>query len=252
VGYSWAAAPAGVSEVSAQAAATTDVYAIGFFSASPAPTVSGLTPGAAVVASDVVTPITWTTTDDVSVDPATLNLSVTEPGGAPVAVVVAGVAQSGWSFQAIANAGNGFDCAATPAATWVRGAWTATATARDGVGALGSDTWAWTVADRPALADSSPADGGVTTQMERIRIALRDDASYTLDTATLDIRAVPPVGATVAVYSGAAWGTGWGGYIAPAGGGTDVQIVIDTIPELLSPARWTFEVDVESTSGLTA
>ena len=224
---------------------------IGYVLGNEAPVVVGTTPAPASVAEvGSVSSISFTTADDIQVDGATIDLDVTVPGVGVSSVVIGGVAQDGWSFVAIANASHGFNCTATSPTPLVRGAWSATASCDDALGATGSDTWGWDIADAPTLEAIDPT-GVVTDLTDGIRFKIVDDLAFTLTLASLVIRAVPAAGRAITVFTASAFATGWGGVVLAVNGGQTFEVRLSTMPDLASPMLWTWEVEITSTSGIS-
>ena len=89
------------------------------------------------------------------VDQSGLNLTIESQGG-PVAVLVAGVWQSGFSGTITPNAYHAFDVVAQPDVVLAEGSWTATATVYDQEGASDVEVWGFAVVAKPWLVAVRP------------------------------------------------------------------------------------------------
>lgn len=166
--------------------------------------------------------------------------------------IVNGAWQAGYNGSITANGSNGYDISMTTHPVFEIGTWSATAYAEDTDGASDSDTWSWTVgADAPALQDSGPT--GLTTTLTRIYVQVTDD--WGIDTSTIELSAVPPVGAPLVIITGGVVQSGWTGSIIElddiGDGPRQVLIEITGWPTLRSGQLWHFDLDLESVTGLT-
>lgn len=196
--------------------------------------------------------ISFTCSDDIQVDSATIQLELEDPDLNTIDVIINGVFQAGYSGTITANASNGFDVAVTGHPLMDLGVWSATATVDDTLGETDSDSWGWTVsADAPALQDSGPT--GTTTELTRIYAQVTDD--WGIDTSTIELSAVPPVGAPLVAITGGVIQAGWTGSIIElddiGDGPREILIELSGWPELRAGQLWRFDLDLTSVTGLT-
>jgi hypothetical protein len=206
--------------------------------------------------SGIVNPdalISFSCSDDIEVDENTIQLELTDPDANTIDVIVNGVFQAGWSGTITANGSNGFDVAVTGHPLMDLGIWSVTATVDDTLGETDSDSWGWTVsADAPALQDSGPV--GTTTELSRIYAQVTDD--WGIDTSTIELSVVPPVGVPLVATTGGVIQAGWTGSIIElddiGNGPREILIELSGWPELPRAGQlWRFDLDLTSVTGLT-
>ena len=192
----------------------------------PAPSATGVAQSSNIVVrvDDAASPV----------DLATVNITVTQGAGTPVAAVVAGVIQAPFAGagSGVSSGGNGHTFTLAPTSALIElGLVTVAVVADDGVGNTLSGlpgVYSFTTADGvpPYLANQSPAAAGTMAATANIGLSIRDDGSGVAQASiivTLDTGSGP-----VTVYTGSAFQAGFTGAqsaITPDGmGGFDMVI----------------------------
>ncbi len=193
------------------------------------PVVEGLLPTGTSVARDA--DITFTITDDVHVDPDTIDCTLTDPDSAAIDVLINGIWQGLYTGSIDSN-GLGYDVTIN-GGSMATGVWSAYVYAEDEHGGNHNDTWGWTVSNpAPEVVATSPTlpyvEGDAIISCE-----FTDDLQT--DSATIDVTLTDPdENELYAVINGSVQ-TEYTGSVSANGTGHDVSFIVD---DDMVPGAW--------------
>lgn len=211
-------AESGVVEwIASSAANNVDLVLVGYFAA--APTVTGTAPVGTV---GTLATVSFTSADDVAVDPLTIQLDIIDPTLAVHSVIFNGAWVAPYTGTITPNGSNGYDVDVLTHPDFMAGAWSAAAQVTDGAGLTGTDTWNWTVDPPPTVTGLTPV--GTVDRDAPLSFTCSDNTDVIANTITLYL--TDPALAVHLVIVAGVWQAGYTGTILANGThGFDVDLL---------------------------